>query len=349
MAKICNDLEECAQHIQQGNLVAFPTETVYGLGANALDVSAVYKIFEAKKRPLSDPVIVHVSSLNQALGLTCEEDEDILRIFSYLATSFWPGPLTLVVKSGPLISPVLTANTGYVGLRHPNHPIARELIEKSGLPIAAPSANLFSHVSPTSASHVIDDFADSAFPIKVIDGDKCTFGIESTVAKIFKKDSEIVVQILRRGGVSEDALREKLAGQARVEHRENYSGVEVQQEAPGQMIKHYSPHIETYLLDVGEGNEEIARIEESVVIGFNYQPESKCKALRMLSVSGSCEEAINNLYECLRWAETQDGKIILMAVYLLEGPHAAALWDRIYRSTSGRRVVLINGKICLKA
>jgi L-threonylcarbamoyladenylate synthase len=345
MAKICNSIDECARHLLSGNLVAFPTETVYGLGANALNSESVLKIFEAKRRPLTDPVIVHVSSLSQALSLISETDAEIIETISYLANTFWPGPLTIVSRANDKISPILTANTGYIGIRLPNHPIALDLINKSGVPIAAPSANLFSHVSPTNPQHVLDDFCDSLFDIKVIDGGKCSFGIESTVAKVYKENQEIVIRVLRRGGISEDSLKAVLGTRAQVWHKENYSGIEISSEAPGQLIKHYSPNIETYLLDIGLHGSFVCDVSEAALIKFNVPEIDNYKSVISLSETGDVQEAINNFYECLRWGEVQGVKCIVIGLNALIGDHALALWDRIYRATSKRAVVLSQGKI----
>ena len=170
--------------IQAGKLVAFPTETVYGLGANALNAEACLDIFRSKGRPLTDPLIVHVHSLEHALTLLDQSCPEIVELFKKLAIEYWPGPLTMVVKANlDLIPSMITAETGFVGLRMPNHPIALELIKESGLPIAAPSANKFGHVSPTKAEHVYKDFHQDS-EVYIIDGISCSFGIESTVMKI---------------------------------------------------------------------------------------------------------------------------------------------------------------------
>ena len=164
-----------------------PTETVYGLGANALDADACRSIFTAKGRPLTDPLIVHVHSVEQALTLMDQKQENaemILQLFQELAKAYWPGPLTIVVRANlDLVPSLITAETGWVGLRMPNSPIALELIKTANVPVAAPSANKFGHVSPSKAQHVYDDFhLDSE--VAILDGGPCSFGIESTVMKI---------------------------------------------------------------------------------------------------------------------------------------------------------------------
>lgn len=155
-----SELQEAAELIKQNKLVAFPTETVYGLGANATNEQALLSIYATKRRPLSDPIIVHVLDQQQALELAVTTAEE-KKMFMALTDKFWPGPLTVILKANldklPL---VVTAGTGFVGLRSPKHLTARKLIELSGLPIGAPSANLFGHVSPTEPIHVFNDFYD---------------------------------------------------------------------------------------------------------------------------------------------------------------------------------------------
>ncbi len=214
--------------------MAFPTETVYGLGANALDSSAVYSIFDAKKRPLTDPVIVHVLDVDAALPLISIDDK-LLTVYRFLAQSFWPGPLTMVTRANDdKIPSCITAETGFVGVRCPEHDLARKLLKFSGLPIAAPSANRFGHVSPTRAQHVMDDLGEDEDHVIFVlksslendDGDEkgaenhhhhhaCRIGIESTVVKVDFENSDtdddddtVILYIFRRGGISVEQLRE---------------------------------------------------------------------------------------------------------------------------------------------
>lgn len=170
--------------LKQGKLVSFPTETVYGLGANALNSEACKLIFTTKGRPLTDPLIVHVHSLEHGLSLIDQSQEKVVSLFKTLANKYWPGPLTMVVKANlDIIPSMVTAETGYVGIRMPNNEIALDLIKTSGLPLAAPSANKFGHVSPSKAEHVYSDFHKDS-EVFIIDGGACSFGIESTVLKI---------------------------------------------------------------------------------------------------------------------------------------------------------------------
>lgn len=350
--------------LRSGRLVAFPTETVYGLGANALDAAAVRAIFAAKGRPLSDPLIVHARSLAQAAALVTL-DEDGRRAFDCLGRAFWPGPLTLVARAVAELPPTITAQTGFVGLRVPAHPIAQRLLEEAQVPIAAPSANRFGHVSPTSAAHVMDDLG-SCDHLSVIDDaqaetETCQVGIESTVAKIVPEARQIVV--FRRGGVSEQALQrvldeniELLGGQYAVvavqpPKRTAESDAETvdesegeNQQAPGQLLTHYAPDVDTYLIQA-DADEDMRFSKEDgkswVVIdvggklaGLQY----KVKAYQDLSPSGDVTEASNRIFDALRWAEGVPNvtRVLVADVKTVNHEHAAALHDRMFRAASGK-------------
>ncbi|CAM9307161.1 unnamed protein product [Ectocarpus sp. 12 AP-2014] len=219
-------LTEAGARLRSGKLVAFPTETVYGLGANALSEDAVLKIFEAKQRPLTDPLIVHVPDTAGALAVVDFEVEGsggqkARRLLDLLGEKLWPGPLTLIAKADKKLPPCITAGTGFVGVRCPAHPVTRQLLSIAGVPVAAPSANRFGHVSPTQAVHVMEDLGGS--DILVLDGDTsgaCGVGIESTVAKIDAANDRIL--ILRMGGVTQDRIRDALK-----EGGEEFSGISV--------------------------------------------------------------------------------------------------------------------------
>ena len=295
------DVSTAGQLLRDGGLVSFPTETVYGLGANALSRDACLKIFVAKKRPLTDPLIVHIPSLADALPLVdfgtpgSERHDEAKGIFEHLAATFWPGPLTIVAKAAAAIPSEITAGTGFVGLRHPRHPLAQRMLEEAKVPVAAPSANLHGHVSPTTAQHVMDDLFES--DVAVLDGGSCvdesvedSVGIESTVAKVDADARRIV--IFRRGGISQQALEAAVrAGgfsgfevelrtavvKSSLDNEGGSGGVDatggdggeekgegekaeaeepaVGMEAPGQLLTHYAPNVTTYLLDVAAAAE----------------------------------------------------------------------------------------------
>jgi L-threonylcarbamoyladenylate synthase len=217
------------QVIRDGGLVAFPTETVYGLGANALSDVAVAHIFEAKERPANDPLIVHIEEVEQ-LELVAREIPNIAR---KLATAFWPGALTFVLKKRPEIPDNVTAGRDTVAVRVPSHPIAQSLLHEAGVPIAAPSANRFSRPSPTTAAHVLADLEGHVDVI--LDGGSTHIGVESTIVDL---TSEIPT-VLRPGGITLEALREYLPTLA---FRPQYIAEDEIAPAPGTLLKHYSPH-----------------------------------------------------------------------------------------------------------
>src|SRR5277367_77070 len=169
------EIQKAAQIIQEGGLVAFPTETVYGLGADALNPYAVARIFEVKNRPTFDPLIVHVADIRQAEILVLKFPEKALKLIE----KFWPGPLTLVLPKASIVPDIVTSSLPSVAIRVPNHPMALELIRESGRPIAAPSANPFGQVSPTTADHVRRSMGNKVDLI--LDGGPCAIGVESTV------------------------------------------------------------------------------------------------------------------------------------------------------------------------
>lgn len=224
-----NDIAKAAAIIREGGLVVFPTETVYGLGANALDADAVKKIYALKGRPAASPLIVHVASIEQARELAAEWSSDAER----LARQYWPGPLTIVVPKVKAIPDEVTAGLVTVGLRMPRHPMALELLGAAGVPIAAPSANRFTQLSPTTAEHVREAFgAETPF---LLDGGPCEVGLESTVIAVTRDGLEV----LRPGMANvEEAVRTATAEPEA--HR-----------SPGQHRRHYSPKTRVILVNRG--------------------------------------------------------------------------------------------------
>ncbi len=219
-------IAHAAELIRAGRLVAFPTETVYGLGANALDAAAVERIFQAKGRPHSSPLIVHVASIEMARDLAAEWPTAAQR----LAEHYWPGPLTLVVKKLPVVPDVVTAGLSTVALRMPSHPMALELIHAAGVPIAAPSANRFTELSPSAAAHVPQDLADY-----VLDGGPAQVGIESTVLSLAG------APVLLRPGVIPVTELEAVIGPI------GRPDPGAPHESPGMHARHYRPRTPLYL------------------------------------------------------------------------------------------------------
>jgi L-threonylcarbamoyladenylate synthase len=226
-------LSRAAQVIQTGGLVAFPTETVYGLGANALDEGAIGRVYAVKSRPWASPLIVHVSDQAMARSVTIEWPP----IAQVLAARFWPGPLTMVLKKAPIVPGLVTAGLETVGVRIPSHPLALELIRRSGVPIAAPSANRFSQLSPTRAEHVQQSLGDAIDFI--LDGGPTQVGIESTVVSLWR-DPPV---ILRPGMVSQTDL-ESATG-VRWERELDLPKIV---ESPGMHVRHYAPRTPFYVL-----------------------------------------------------------------------------------------------------
>jgi L-threonylcarbamoyladenylate synthase len=235
---VTSDLERAAELIRAGRLVAFPTETVYGLGTNALDAEAVRRIFTAKGRPSTVPLIVHVDSVEMARSLASRwpESADIL------ARRYWPGPLTLVVPKDPRVPDAATAGLPTVGLRMPAHPIALELIHRSGLPIAAPSANRFTQLSPTTAEHVRRSLGDAVD--LVVDGGATAVGIESTVLSLAGEHP-----VLLRPGVIPITEIENLIGPVEIGGPAPRLGGHA---SPGLHLRHYQPRTPLLLLRAGD-------------------------------------------------------------------------------------------------
>ena len=230
------ELIRAARLIREGKLVAFPTETVYGLGANALDAEAVKRIYQAKERPWASPLIVHVADEQMARTVTAEWPE----IAQKLAARFWPGPLTLVLKKAEIVPDLVTAGLNSVGVRAPAHPVALDLIRRAGVPIAAPSANRFSEISPTTAEHVGASLGDRVDMI--LDAGPTEVGIESTVVALTRTPPAI----LRPGMISQPELE---AATGICWDRElNLPRI---MESPGQHPKHYAPRTPFYVLEPG--------------------------------------------------------------------------------------------------
>lgn len=262
--------------IRDGGLVAFPTETVYGLGANALDADAVEKIFSAKKRPPNNPLIVHVADAEDAQELVEDWPEDAQR----LADAFWPGPLSMVLPRTERVPTVVTAGLDTVGVRLPAHPVARALIRAGRRPISAPSANLYTGISPTSARHVERALGPSVDVI--LDAGPTRVGIESTVVRL---DSGSVT-ILRPGMITADDLRRVVD---RVDSRDETAAAELRRESPGLAPKHYSPLCELVLAD--DVAEELERHAADEAIGWMFLVDPGMETAGPSHVVGATPEA----------------------------------------------------------
>lgn len=295
MAEIGNNIEIAKQLLEQGELVAIPTETVYGLAGNALNEVAVLEIFKVKDRPQFDPLIVHVASLEKAKELVDDFPEKAER----LAARFWPGPLTLLLKKKPHIPDLVTSGLDTVGVRCPNHELTRALLQQLPFPLAAPSANPFGYISPTRAEHVNEQLGDK---IKyILDGGECVVGIESTIVG-FEDDYPVVYRL---GGLGIEQI-ESVVGKVRVQLNTSSNP-----QAPGQLKSHYAPKKKMMLGDLAElirdyGTERVG------VLTFQKQiSQVDLNNQFALSAEGNLEEAAQRLFASLRALDKKDVDIIL--------------------------------------
>lgn len=308
-------IQQAACIIAAGGIVAFPTETVYGLGASALDASAVAKVFEVKNRPAFDPLIVHAADLEQAAACT----EAFSEIAQRLAESFWPGPLTLVMRKAGSIPDLVTAGLPTVAVRMPNHPVALEMIRQAGVPVAAPSANPFGALSPTTAEHVRKHLAGKVDAI--LDGGPCTVGVESTIVSLAGKHPVL----LRPGGTSAEAI-EHVVG--RLERATD--GNRRTPSAPGQLPSHYAPRTPLFLT-TAPGRASGERIG---LLAFAPPADDRpFAAVEVLSSRGSLREAAANLFATLHRLDTM-GLDAILAEPLPEHGLGAAINDRLRRAAA---------------
>ena len=322
-----------AELIREGRLVAFPTETVYGLGANALDAEAIDKIYRAKRRPASDPVIAHISDMAQLDQLA----QNIPPKAYELANAFWPGALTLVLQRAPGIPPNIATGLSTVAIRMPAHPVARALIQAAGVPIAAPSANTFTHPSATTAEHVLTDLRDHVD--LVLDGGPTHIGLESTVVDM----TGDIPSVLRPGGVVLDDLKTIILD---VEMIERYTSESEHTSAPGQMLKHYSPKAPVTLFTGPLYSVLIAMKESCQMHKERGQrvglllAEEDCHHLGEVGVVVSLGKRTDlrsishHLFAGLRELDAQHVDVILARDFGRAGL-GAALWDRLVRAAEG--------------
>ena len=315
MAKIGQDIDYAAKLLADGALVAIPTETVYGLAANALDTNAVVKIFSAKNRPSFDPLIVHVSS-SEKLG---QYVEHIPEAAAKLANTFWPGPLTLLLRKRGIIPDVVTSGLDTVGIRCPNHSLTLSLLNKLFFPLAAPSANPFGYISPTTAQHVNDQLGDQVEYI--LDGGPCRVGIESTIVGF----SNRLPIIYRVGGINQIDI-EEVIGPVEEKLSNNSNPL-----APGQLDSHYAPRkklqISTLKNILDKSND--ARVG---ILLFKHA-EFSSKNTLVLSPNGDPNEAASNLFSMLRKLDQMDIDLILVEPAPNNGI-GKAINDRLQRAAT---------------
>ena len=329
-------IARAAEVLRRGGLVAFPTETVYGLGADALDRAAVRRIFDAKGRPATDPLIVHVTSVERMAPLVA----DIPETARILALRFWPGPLTLVLPRSRSVPDEVTAGLDTVAVRVPAHPVARALLAAAGIPIAAPSANLFSRPSPTQAAHVLQDL-DGRIDL-VIDGGSTTVGVESTVLDL----SGAVPTILRPGGVTLEMLLEVLPLVIRGNGAARSPTGAIP--SPGLLAKHYSPRAPLTLYE-GDPRSVAVRMAEDaraqlargytvgIVAAAEEDPVKGAHVVRLGSEQ-DLEGVASRLYSALRELDAAGVDVILARGFPAVSGIGVAIADRLRRAADGRIV-----------
>lgn len=311
-----DQLDRAAAVIRKGGLVAFPTETVYGLGANAFDARAVARIFEVKERPRFDPLIVHVCAVSQAGEIARDMPDEALE----LAERFWPGPLTLVLNKESGIPDIVTSGLPTVALRMPDHAIALALIAGSGVPLAGPSANRFGRLSPTSSAHVRDQLGDRVDI--VLEGGPCRVGVESTIVSLV--DAEPV--LLRAGGTPVEAIEELTGPLKRPQDSPDRPS------APGQLPQHYAPR--TRLLFVEDEN-ELPDLPRSGLLTLRpTRQAARFVAAEVMSQSGDLREAAANLFAALHRLDAMEIDHIV-AVKVPDEGLGLAINDRLRRAAYG--------------
>jgi L-threonylcarbamoyladenylate synthase len=313
--RITTDAAEAADVLRAGGLVALPTETVYGLGADANNSTAVARVFDAKQRPAFDPLIVHLSSLSQWMTVAT----DLPPQAALLAERFWPGPLTLVLPKQPHISDLVTAGLPTVAVRVPRHPLMHAVLEQARCPIAAPSANRFGRLSPTRPEHVRDQLGDAIDLI--LDGGPCPVGVESTIVR---PDADGAT-ILRLGGLPLEEI-ETIAGPVRMASTESPTAPE----APGMLPQHYAPQTPVELAAVASTPPAEVRWG---LLTLSPIEMSGYEAVEVLSVEGDLVEAAAQFFAALHRLDSL-GLDRIVAVPLPEQGLGRAMNDRLRRAAA---------------
>jgi L-threonylcarbamoyladenylate synthase len=314
MATIGTDVSKAAALLRNGEVVAIPTETVYGLAANAFDVDAVLRIFEVKQRPSFDPLIVHIGRMEQLHEVVASVPPGA----QALIDRFWPGPLTLVLPKQTRVPDIVTSDLDTVGVRMPAHPLTLELLRSLDFPLAAPSANPFGYVSPTTAQHVADQLGDK-IPY-ILDGGACSVGVESTIIGF-----EPMPVLYRAGGIPLEEI-EAVIGNLTLGLSPKEMGAMV--EAPGMLLSHYSPHKPVIIGDV----HALMRRHTGKRIGvISFSRDHGAAINEVLSPSGDLHEAARGLFAALRRLDTSNVELVLAEVFPEVGL-GRAINDRLRRA-----------------
>ena len=311
-------IAQAARLLREGQIVAFTTETVYGLGADTLNVSAIERVYQLKGRPAYNPLIAHVLDPAQARQVVGQWTERCQR----LAERFWPGPLTIVLPRGALVPPAATAGWSTIAVRAPAHPLARRLLGAFGSSISAPSANRWGFVSPTTARHVAEDFAD-VDDLVILDGGPCEIGIESTVVDL----CGAVARVLRPGAVAIEHLRRVLG---KVEALQ----ITTQAASPGTWARHYAPHTPAELVDGASLRSRLDALGAPVVV-LCFDADVVAAPHCSIVMPGSAKVYAARLYDALRQADAMH----LERIIIETPPQTQGIWpaihDRLQRATQG--------------
>lgn len=336
--------QQAAEFIQAGEVVAFPTETVYGLGANGLNGEAVNKIFAAKGRPNDNPLILHIAELKEIEPLTTGLNANAKALVEH----FWPGPLTIIVNKSEIVPDEVSAGLPTVAVRLPGNEYARDFIKACGCPIAAPSANISGRPSPTNAQDVLEDMDGKVAGI--LDGGSCGIGLESTIVDT----TEELPTILRPGGISYEQLQE-LLGVVEID-KGLLDDKNFKPKAPGMKYRHYAPKAQMYLFE-GDAREKLPEMiakakEQGLKIGVLCGAElaGKLKAVENLELSSwgdSLEKLANNLFYLLRDFDRTQPEVIL-AEGVPEQGLGLAIMNRMRKAAGHQCIVMQDGELCLK-
>lgn len=313
---ITQNINKAITELNQDNVIAIPTETVYGLAGNAFSEVAVNKIFALKKRPLHNPLIVHISSIRDLKTIAINIPIKALQ----LAQKFWPGSLTLILDKHPDVPTIVTAGNKKVAVRIPNHPLTLELLNQLKFPLAAPSANPFGSISPTCAQHVLDYFSDTLEVI--LDGGYCEKGIESTIVG-FENNEPV---LYRLGAITIEEI-EKVVGSLKFETKNDQSPI-----APGMLSRHYAPKTEIYLTNNIKSLIKTFPNKKIGVLVFSKSIiDSQIIHTEILSNQGKLEEAAKNLYAALHRLDKKNLDIIIAEI-MPDISLGKAMNDRLQRA-----------------
>lgn len=315
---IGHNIDIAATLLKKGEAVAIPTETVYGLAANALNTKAVAKVFQIKQRPTFDPLIIHLSSFDKVERYV----EEIPEIFRKLADKFTPGPLTFLLRKKEIVPDIVTSGSPFVAVRIPAHPVTQALLEKLDFPLAAPSANPFGYISPTTAQHVADQLGSKIYYI--LDGGPCNVGLESTIIGM-NADGEI--EVLRKGGLSIENI-ESVVGNVKIRDISTSNP-----EAPGMLTSHYAPKVPLILGDINKLAATSPHERTGIITFRNFVNHIPSKHQIVLSPSGNFADAAHNLFAGMRYLDSCDVDVIY-AELLPEADLGIAINDRLRRAAA---------------